>query len=89
MNFIEWDKLNRFIEEASTYYEKSAPPLDDYLDNLYRRLQSKLLDVNLREITFVESLRSDGEWMQPNYAANRLYHLMESLGLDTTGHAGF
>jgi hypothetical protein len=33
--------------------------------------------------------RDGEEWMQPNYAANRVYKLLNRLGRDTTGSAGF
>jgi hypothetical protein len=79
----------RFLEEAAGHYDKTAPTVEQFVDNLYRRMGEKPETVTLFEIMTVEELRQDGVWEQPNYAANRIYHLMERLGRPTTGHAGF
>lgn len=88
MTFFDYDKFDRFVCEASDYYEKSAPTVEAYLDDLYRRVNSGK-PVQLREILTISKLWEEGIWLQPNYAANLIYHLMYSIGLDTSGQAGF
>lgn len=42
------------------------------------------------EIAQLLQLRDESlVWEQPNFAANRVYKLRHSLGMDVTGHAGF
>jgi hypothetical protein len=88
MEFIKWGELINFLEEACTQYEKSAPTVYEYLDDLYIRIDD-MKDVDLREIRFAQRLKENNIWLQPNYAANQTYHLMTELGMKTTGHAGF
>jgi len=79
----------RFLEEAAGHYEKTAPTVERYVDDLYRRMGEKPDTVVLTELLTVEGLRDDGIWEQPNYAANRIYRMLDRLGRDTTGQAGF
>ncbi len=88
MEFIKWEELTSFLEEACTWYEKTAPTVSQYVDELYVRL-NETQAVDLREITFIQRLKECNQWLHPNYAANQLYHLMVNLGMDTTGHIGF
>lgn len=39
--------------------------------------------------SYIHGLFEEGQWMQANYAANLIYHLMHELKQDTTGQAGF
>ena len=68
--------------KVCTQFEKSAPTVSELADKLY---QAKDKNITLAEIHLLSKISE----MQPNYAANALYHLMEDLGQDTTGHAGF
>ena len=77
------------LTAATAYYEKRAPTVESYLDDLYIRIHDAPETVRLVELLRVQRLRENGEWMHPNYAANVVYKLMEALGQDTTGHAGF
>jgi hypothetical protein len=86
MEFIKWGDLMSFLEVACAYYEKSAPTVNAYLNDLYIRIDD-MKAVDLREIRFVQTLKENSIWMHPNYAANQLYHLMTDLEMDTTGHA--
>jgi hypothetical protein len=88
MEFIKWGELISFLEAACAYYEKSAPTVNEYLKDLYIRIDD-MKAVDLREIRFVQRLKENSTWMHPNYAANQTYHLMDELGMKTTGHAGF
>lgn len=88
MEFIKRQEMIAFLEKAVEYYHTSAPALSDWLDDLYMRL-SDSCNVDLREILFIEKLKEDGTWMHPNYASNQQYHLLNRLGVSTTGHVGF
>lgn len=88
MEFIKWGELISFLETACGYYEKSAPTVNAYLNDLYIRIDD-MKAVDLREIRFVQRLKENNIWMHPNYAANQTYHLMTELGMKTTGHIGF
>jgi hypothetical protein len=87
--FVDHHGLLEHLTRAGQVYEKTAPTVNDYLDDLYIRLNESPDTVVMSELTFVASLLEEGQWMQPNYAANRHYHLMNRLGRDTTGLAGF
>lgn len=86
-DFMDWDKFCRFLEEACAHYEKSAPVVSDYADDVYRQITSSSPTrvVDAREIHWIARLWDDGEWMQPNLAANGHYHLLVRLGRSTVG----
>lgn len=86
---FDWRAFDGFLGRACDHYEKSAPTVHAYCDELCRRLQDDADGVCVSEVIAVLALRQDSEWEQPNYAANRIYKLMSRLGMDTTGHAGF
>lgn len=86
---IDWQALNKLIEAACCYYEKSAPTVSRYLDDLYARLGESDETVTVPELLFVESLNDADTWMHPNQAANRHYKLMHRLGRETVGMAGY
>lgn len=65
-------------------FEKTSPTASDWADWLYR---AKDAEVTLADIQLLQRLSSEDT--PANYAANLVYHLQESLGRDTTGHAGF
>jgi hypothetical protein len=79
----------RFLTNACDHYEKTAPTVHAYCDDLYTRMQDNPVEVRALELFAIGSLLEDGVWEQPNYAANRIYHLQERLGQATVGHAGF
>lgn len=85
---IDMDEINSFLEEAVAKYEKTAPTVSSYLDDLYIRIADGK-PVLLREIILVSGLQENGAWESPNYAANRVYKIQSELGQDTTGHVGF
>lgn len=88
MRVFNFRQFESFVSDACDQYERSAPTVTDYLDQLYRRVNQNQ-PVQLREVIVIEKLLDDGIWLQPNYAANMIYHLMNEVGLDTTGQAGF
>lgn len=86
----DWEQqFRQFLTDACDHYEKSAPTVHAYCDELYTRLDSNPQSVSLYELRKVVYLRDGGEWLQPNYAANYLYHVMTECGQSTSGHAGF
>lgn len=86
---FSFEATEQFIIEAVTHYEHSAPTVAAYINDLYLRLNENPDSVRLVEITTIGRLLENGIWDAPNMAANRIYHLMDRLGLDTTGHLGF
>ena len=87
---MHWlESIRKQIEGAVQHYEKLAPTVAVYLDDLYVRINERPAEVRLPELLAVERLRQDGDWLQANYAANDIYHLQHRLGHDVTGHAGF
>ena len=86
---IDFQKVFDHLTAACNHYEKSAPTVAAYCDDLYRRMGGDWKSVTLAEIVAVSALLENGEWEHPNYAANRIYKLMDSIGMPTTGHAGF
>ncbi len=77
------------LTEACEHYERSAPTVRDHCDDLYQRINETPERVTLAELLGVSWLWADGEWAAPSYAANRVYHLRNRLGMDVTGQAGF
>lgn len=78
-----------YLTEVCEHYEKTAPTVCAWADDLYRRLDAHGDDVRVSEISVAQNLRDDSGWVPANYAANNVYKLMSRLGHDTTGHAGF
>lgn len=87
VHWIEEIKAN--ITMACEQYERTAPTVHAWLDNLYIRIGENPVSVSMVELLHVESLREDGQWEQPNYAANRTYKMLARLGRDVSGQAGF
>ena len=81
-------KVELFLTDACQHYEQTAPTVADHCNDLYIRIQDGS-PVTVREIMAVCALCDRDGWAHPNYAANAVYKLRDSLGMDTTGHAGF
>ena len=86
---IDYFAIDHLLTMAAEHYERTAPTVCDWANDLYDRIRTKADAVPLSEINFLASLPGVDGWEGPNVAANRLYHLMHRLGRDTTGHAGF
>lgn len=72
------------------HFEKTAPTVAEWANALYIKIGDNPDEVRLSELVQVEALYGDGRNIEaPNLAANRVYKLMNRLGQDTTGHAGF
>jgi hypothetical protein len=85
---FDYNGTRGFISEVVQRYERTAPPVARYADDVYERL-GEGRDVLVREIQTLADLRENDIWLDGHYAANLIYHLEESLGRDTTGQAGF
>jgi hypothetical protein len=84
------EAIRRRLTEACRHYEKTAPTVEAWANDLFVRLNENADAVVLSEIVFAEQrLFESGQWMHPNHAANAVYKLLHRLGRDTTGHAGF
>jgi hypothetical protein len=81
--------IRAFLAQVVTQYEQTAPTVSRWADELYIRLGEDLSCVRVVELVTAAALFEEGQWEHPNFAASRIYHLMESLGQDVTGHAGF
>lgn len=86
---LDIEEIRLFLVSVEAHYEKSAPTVSRWADDLYIRLGDDLSSVRVIELLHAQALYQDEEWQHPNYAANRIYKLMHELGQDTTGHAGF
>ena len=86
---INLKALRDFLARVVMQYEKSAPTVSRWADDLYIRVGEDIRSIQLVELLQAQALLENGQWEQPNYAANRIYKLMDSLGQDVTGHAGF
>jgi hypothetical protein len=78
------NELRAHLTEVCDAYEKSAPEVARWANDLFIRINDNADAVVLSEILFAARLREDGEWMHPNYAQNGLYHLMHRLGRDVS-----
>lgn len=81
--------VDSMLVHVSGHYAWSAPVVSEWADDLYRRINRDTNGVALSEVCFAARLFMNDQWMHPNYAANQLYKLLNSLGRDTTGMAGF
>lgn len=81
--------IRKFIEEAAPIYDKTAPTVAEWLDDLYIRLGDDPRTVTVYEVMQCQMLRLEHGWEHPNYAANRHYKVMNILGKSTVGLAGF
>lgn len=86
---FDYKATRQFIEEAVGEYSKTAPTVAAYLNDLYIRLEEDPRTVSVMEIVTITRLRECEIWYAPNMAANFIYHLMDQLGMDTTGHIGY
>lgn len=82
--FFDFHAAQKFIEDASLHYVKSAPALVDWLEDTYIALSESPASVSVYELLQLQQLRdvTSGEWEHPNYAQNRWYKLRVSQGKD-------
>ena len=87
-DFFDFQLCEKYLIDVVAHYEKSAPTVSRYADDVYIRLQEGE-PVLVRELLKLVELQLEGEWLPPNAAANLIYHHEERLGRDVTGQAGF
>ena len=86
---IDLEAIQAFLVHVVAHYEKTAPTVSRWADDLYTRLSDDPYSVRLVEVMQAQALLESDVWEHPNLAANRVYKLMTALGQDTTGHAGY
>jgi hypothetical protein len=87
---VDYDKLQETLERIVLHFEKTAPTVSNWANDLYIRLAEDIDSVRLVEIRLAGRIYSREEGlMQPSEAANQVFKLMHRLGQDTTGQAGF
>ena len=86
---IDINGIQLFLTECCEQYEKSAPTVDAYCNDLYIRINENPASVSLFELLKIQLLKDSNIWMNPNVAANYVYHLETELGRSTVGHIGF
>lgn len=76
--------IEKQLELIAEHYEKSAPTVNQWADNLYRHFSN----ITMEDVNMIQHL-TQPEFLQPNYAANSVYHLLVRQGKNTDGQAGF
>lgn len=79
-NFLDFQALRDYLTEAVAHYEKSAPQLSEWLDELYVSANHTPRAVSVYELLQLQQLSLNGEWEQPNFAQNRWYKVRELNG---------
>ena len=82
MEIFNCQNFENTCTKVAEKFEKTAPTVSAWVERIY---MAKDTEITLADIHLLAQL----EEMQPNYAANRVYKLMNLLGQDTTGHLGF
>ena len=78
------EQIDAAAERVCEIYNKTAPTVSDWADWIYSARDN---EVTLSDLLWLQRLAN--EETPANYAANAVYHLMESRGQSTIGHAGF
>jgi hypothetical protein len=80
-DFFDVEKLEVYLEAVCAHYEKSAPTVSQYADDVYIRLHFNQ-SVTLQEICKLRDLfvQEEDAWAQPNFAANLIYHWEALIG---------
>lgn len=86
---LDVEAIRKYLESVVVQYEKSAPAVSQWADNLYIRLHEDVYNVRIAEILQAQMLHADDCWEHANFAQNRIYKLMDTLGQDTTGMNDF
>jgi hypothetical protein len=79
----------KMLTEICEHYEKTAPTVHAWADDLFIRINEQPDKVVLSEILFLDRWRSCEQWTPPNLAANEVYHLLHRLGRDVCGQSGY
>lgn len=60
VNMVDTVAISKFLEEACTHYDRTAPTVTAYLEDLYARVGESPADVRLIELLRVGRLREEG-----------------------------
>jgi len=85
---IDFQAISDCIVKHCELYEKTAPIVSRWLDELFIRLEDSNVSIKLVEIQFLMKLEEDGISLDGQQATNRLYHLQERLGENVDGQIG-
>ena len=81
--------FDKALEAVAVCYRVSAPTVGDWCDMLYAAKDDQVTLADIHLLSQInQNIRTMAE-VPANTAANQVYHLMNRLGRDTTGHAGF
>lgn len=88
--FIDVNKMRKFIELAVAHYAKHAPAwFIDWLEDLYIKIGDGDRSITLDEMMIVARLYSDEQWQSEPFAVNSAYKLFDRMGRDTSGIIGY
>jgi hypothetical protein len=87
---IDFDMLQATLEKVVGAYEKTAPTVSDWANDLFIRISEDMDSIRLVEIMMAGRIYNEREgFMGPHEAANQVFKLMHRMGQDTKGHFGF
>lgn len=91
MQMIDFDAIQAGLEKIVNHFEKSAPTVSNWANDLFIKVSEDFDAIRLVEIRTAERIISDcmGSLNGSSYAANMVYKLKNRLGQDTTGDFGF
>ena len=73
-----YELIKNKLTACCNHYEKSAPVVSHWADDLYIRIQDDPYHVSIWELITLDKL-FDVDWIQPNYATNTVYKCMDIL----------
>jgi len=85
MKTIDIDLIRSKLSSCCFQYEKTAPVVSRWADELYMTLSENASLVTVWELMVLDKLDADGEWINANYAQNMVYKCMDSLNKNTSG----
>lgn len=87
---IDFDMLQATLEKIVGHYEKTAPTVSDWANDLFIRISDDMDSIRMVEIMMAGRIWNEKEgFMDGSNAANQVFKLMHRMGQDTTGHFGF
>ena len=82
--------VKELLTACCIHFEKTAPIVSQWADDLYIRIQENTSLVTLKELITINLLSDDfNNWINANYATNIVYKCVESLKQDCTGMLSF
>ena len=75
---IDYDLIDKNIILVCTAFERTAPVVSRWADDLYMRIHDNPREALLGEIITIQALIADGSLLQANYAQNVVYKWLEN-----------